>query len=253
MVNFSFDEEHDGHIDDFLHIGRHSWDISCFHFDGDPIYDTDEDFRVKTAELLPLEHTSMYINDSSFGQQEDDMFIYLFQPPRNDSLQHSHDDLQSYPRRCDTYPFEHSGLFYEEGFQPPLCLDPSEHSCEKSYEAVIFPGQQEFHSINFQSSVSSSSHQYIAEDTAGNCIFGAMEKWSCQPVVCCKDFQPHLECQHALSWEQKGISRPEFVPHFSSAFFLGNHQVFFRFLLIPSQALGSGHPLKCLKFRFSLR
>jgi hypothetical protein len=77
----------------FLHIGRHKWDISCFHFDGDPIYDIDDDFRVKNVELLPLEHTSMYINDSYFWQHEDDMFTYLFQPPRNDSLQHSHDEL----------------------------------------------------------------------------------------------------------------------------------------------------------------
>jgi hypothetical protein len=63
LVNFSFDEEHDGHeienIDDLLHIERHKWDISCFHFDGDPIYDIDDDSRVKIAELLPLEQPSL--------------------------------------------------------------------------------------------------------------------------------------------------------------------------------------------------
>jgi len=41
VVNCSFDEEHDGseieNVDDFLGIGRHRWDISCFHFDGDTI------------------------------------------------------------------------------------------------------------------------------------------------------------------------------------------------------------------------
>jgi hypothetical protein len=42
-----FDEEHDNkeieNIDALLHIERHKWDISCFYFDGDPIYDTDDD------------------------------------------------------------------------------------------------------------------------------------------------------------------------------------------------------------------
>jgi hypothetical protein len=54
LVNPSFDEEHDDHeienIDDFFHIERHRWDMHCFHFDGDPIYDTDDDgSRVKIA------------------------------------------------------------------------------------------------------------------------------------------------------------------------------------------------------------
>jgi hypothetical protein len=42
-----FDEEHDNkeieNIDALLHIERQKWDISCFYFDGDPIYDTDDD------------------------------------------------------------------------------------------------------------------------------------------------------------------------------------------------------------------
>jgi hypothetical protein len=90
LVNFSFDEEYDDQIDDFLHIGRCRWDISCVHFDGDPIYDINDDSRVRNEELFPLEQPSMYINDSYFWQHEDDMFADLFQSPRNDSLQHSH-------------------------------------------------------------------------------------------------------------------------------------------------------------------
>jgi hypothetical protein len=39
VVDFSSNEEHDDCIDDFIHIGRCRWDKSCFHFDGDPIYD----------------------------------------------------------------------------------------------------------------------------------------------------------------------------------------------------------------------
>ena len=26
-------------IDDFIHVGRHAWDVDFFGFDGDPIYD----------------------------------------------------------------------------------------------------------------------------------------------------------------------------------------------------------------------
>jgi hypothetical protein len=86
LVNFSFNEEHDDHIDNFIHIGRHRWDINYFHFDGNPIYDIDDDSRIKSVELFPLERPSMYINDSYFGQHEDDVFKYLFQSPRNNSL-----------------------------------------------------------------------------------------------------------------------------------------------------------------------
>jgi hypothetical protein len=46
----------------FLHIERHKWDMSCFHFDGDPIYDIDDDSRVKSAELFPLEQPSFSEN-----------------------------------------------------------------------------------------------------------------------------------------------------------------------------------------------
>jgi hypothetical protein len=90
-----------------------------FYFDGDPIYDIDDDSRVKNAELFPLEQPYMYINDAYFWQHEEDMFTYLFQPPRNDSLQHSHGNFQPYPRRYDTYYFEHLELFCEEIFSHP--------------------------------------------------------------------------------------------------------------------------------------
>ena len=52
FVDFpSFDEKHDGlnigNIDDLFHIERYRWDISCFYFDGDPIYDTDDDYGIE--------------------------------------------------------------------------------------------------------------------------------------------------------------------------------------------------------------
>jgi hypothetical protein len=30
-------------FDTFLHFGGHTWDAICFYFDGDPIYDRDND------------------------------------------------------------------------------------------------------------------------------------------------------------------------------------------------------------------
>jgi hypothetical protein len=76
----------------------------------------------------------MCINYSYFWQHEDVMFMDLFQPPRNDLLQHSHDEFQPYPNGYDTYYFEHLELFGEEDFQLPLCSDLGEHPCEHSYE-----------------------------------------------------------------------------------------------------------------------
>jgi hypothetical protein len=49
-------------IYDLLHIGKHKWDVSCFHFDGDSIYDTNENSRVKSPKLLPLEQPSFSKN-----------------------------------------------------------------------------------------------------------------------------------------------------------------------------------------------
>jgi hypothetical protein len=41
------DEEHDNkdieNIDAFVHVEICKWDVSCFYFDGDPIYDIDDD------------------------------------------------------------------------------------------------------------------------------------------------------------------------------------------------------------------
>jgi hypothetical protein len=112
-----------------------------------------------------------------------------------------------------------------ENFQPPLCSDFGEHSCvkstlEHSYGAVIHTGQQVFHSRNFQPSFSSSCPQYVIGDTTGNYVFGAkisMGKKCFQLMVCCKDFQPHIEGKQALSWEnfffQDLNLHPIFHPH----------------------------------------
>jgi hypothetical protein len=49
-------------IDDLLHIERNKWEIICFYFNGDPIYDIDDDSRIKSAKLLPLEQVSFLEN-----------------------------------------------------------------------------------------------------------------------------------------------------------------------------------------------
>jgi len=49
IVNFSSNKEHDDCIEDFIHIGRHGWDVSCFSFDGDPIYVIDDDSKIKNT------------------------------------------------------------------------------------------------------------------------------------------------------------------------------------------------------------
>jgi hypothetical protein len=85
-------------------------------FNGDPIYDIEGHFQ-----LFPLEQPYVIATDSDVWQHEDDMITDLFQPPRDDLLQHSHDDFWSYPGGFDTYSFEHLDLFYEEDFQPLLC------------------------------------------------------------------------------------------------------------------------------------
>jgi hypothetical protein len=106
LVKFSFNEEHDDHtienIDDILHIRNHKWDISCFHFDGDPIYDIDNDSSIKIAELFPFGTTIIFQkifiitfshifgNMADFWQHEEDIFIDLFQPYRDDLLHPSH-------------------------------------------------------------------------------------------------------------------------------------------------------------------
>jgi hypothetical protein len=33
--------EKDENLDDLFYIGRHDWDVRCFYFEGDPVYDTE--------------------------------------------------------------------------------------------------------------------------------------------------------------------------------------------------------------------
>jgi hypothetical protein len=44
----------DQHIDDFIHVGRRRWDVVCFTFDKDPIYDVEGSSQTKGVELSSL-------------------------------------------------------------------------------------------------------------------------------------------------------------------------------------------------------
>jgi hypothetical protein len=103
-------------IDEFIHVGRHKWDVISFGLDGDPIYDIEGHFQ-----LFPLQQPYVTATDSDVWQQEYDMITNLFQPPRDEILQHSHDEFWSYLGGFDTYSFKHLDLLYEENFQLQLC------------------------------------------------------------------------------------------------------------------------------------
>jgi len=77
-------------------------------------------------QLLSLEQPYVIATNLGSWQHEDDMITYLFQPPMDDLLHHSRGDFQSYPRKFDTYYFEHLNLLYENKFQPPLCSNFNE-------------------------------------------------------------------------------------------------------------------------------
>jgi hypothetical protein len=161
----------------------------------------------------------MGIVDSYFWKYEDDMFIYLFKPSRSDPLQHYHDDFQPFPKSCDTHSFEHLELFYEY-FQQLLCLDFTEHS----HKGMIPLGQQEL-IVN----ISNLLFPHLAISL----------KIRLKIMVCHKNFQPHIDGQQALSWEIFFFLRSKSMSHFLSIFSLGNHHIFLRFLMLPSQTSGS--------------
>jgi hypothetical protein len=71
----------DNHIDDFICVWEHGWDISCFGFDKDPIYDIEGSFQIKNAEIFPLEDCFSYVDDPNTWQTNDDMITYFFHPP----------------------------------------------------------------------------------------------------------------------------------------------------------------------------
>jgi len=40
-------------FDDLFNIGRYKWDINCFYFESDPIYDIDYESEVNIVDVKP--------------------------------------------------------------------------------------------------------------------------------------------------------------------------------------------------------
>jgi len=76
-------------IDEIIFVRRHRWDV--IGHDGDPIYDIENHFQV-----FPSQLSYVIAIDSDIWQQGDDTIIDIFQTLKDDLMQCSHDDLQSY-------------------------------------------------------------------------------------------------------------------------------------------------------------
>jgi hypothetical protein len=134
-------EKVDNHIDDFICVQKRGWDISCFNFDGDPIYKDEGRFQTKNAEIFPLEDCFSYVGNQDIWQPNDDMITYYFYPSEDDLPQCTHDDFHSYLESHDAYSFKHSYLLYDEDFPPSLCSNFDEH------ETLVSLEQSETHTM----------------------------------------------------------------------------------------------------------
>jgi hypothetical protein len=71
MVNFSHTNDLmkepldvvDEHIETFIHIRRRRWDMGCFVFNEDPIYNIKGTFQLKSTQISPLEDFFAPIGD----------------------------------------------------------------------------------------------------------------------------------------------------------------------------------------------
>jgi hypothetical protein len=99
-------------IDEFIHVGRHRWDVVAY--DLDPIYDTESHLQ-----LFPLQLSQQITSEQ--WQQGDEVFTCTFQNTRDDLVPCLSDDFQSYLEMFDEYPTEHLDPIYENDCQPPLC------------------------------------------------------------------------------------------------------------------------------------
>jgi len=127
----------DHHIDDFINIGRHRWDVSYFIFYGDPIYDMQSSFQMKNDDVL-LSY------DLVIKKIDDDMIADSFSPLGDSLLQSTHDDVHSCLRICDACPFEHSYWLYDEYFPSSL------HSNFDEHETLVTLEQSKTHTIEQQ-------------------------------------------------------------------------------------------------------
>lgn len=81
--------------------------------------------------------------------------------------------------------------------------------------------------------------QFVIENSARKYVLGSeiyIEEKCFQIMSYCENFQPDMEGQQALGWDQFFFSKSEFIPHSSFTSLLGSHDVFCRFLMKPFQA-----------------
>jgi hypothetical protein len=100
----------DDHINDFIQTGRCRWDLGCFNFDRDPIYDIEGTSWIKDKERISSEDFFLH-QDGPYMCQLDDMVIDLFHPFEDDPTQHFRDDFRPSLVSCD------ADLFCED-FRP---------------------------------------------------------------------------------------------------------------------------------------
>ena len=121
----------DDHIDDFICVRKRGWDIGCFSFDRNPIFDVEGSYQLKNTEIFPLEDYFPYMDDQDTWQPNDDMISDLFNPPGDGLLQYTCVDFQPY---LGDYPFEDSKLLFDEDSQPYSCLNWDKHESMKQSE-----------------------------------------------------------------------------------------------------------------------
>jgi hypothetical protein len=72
--------------DEFIHVGGRKWDANCYN--GDPIYDIEDHFQ-----LFPSQPAYDIVVDFDIWQQGDEIITDVFQTPKDDFMQCSHNDF----------------------------------------------------------------------------------------------------------------------------------------------------------------
>jgi hypothetical protein len=83
----------DDHIDDFIQIGRCKWDLGCFIFYGDPIYDIEGTSQIKDTKSISSEYFFLQ-PDGPYMYQPYDMVTNLFHIFKDDLTQRFQNDFQ---------------------------------------------------------------------------------------------------------------------------------------------------------------
>jgi hypothetical protein len=137
-------------IDDFIHVGIHRWNE--VGNGEDPIYDIYGQFQ-----LLPSQLSHEIATNHDIWKKGYDIITYVFQTPKDDLMQCSHNYFQSYLEYFDKYSPAHLDIFNEEEFQPLLCSYSNEGK-------GMVCSEHEIYDKTFHPSFIPSSH-YVTKDT----------------------------------------------------------------------------------------